>query len=253
MRAAGMLPQCYWCKQQSEQCEELYLQLAIKGHEHKIPRQPPSRLAEAESKLPASTLMVERARLAHASLPSNPSTTTLWREAQRAQGPAQGPAQAAQGPAQGPAVSTWQQEQQAVWQEQDPSYVTIQQQLWLTAAALGRPDPRDPGTCRHAVDSPDTPCPSCGKEMDPDPVASNSCTFEGGRLVGFYSTERVTVFSRTCTHCDHVAPFDGMGCGVVNMSNKVLFCEEVLRNYWHGFFQQKLLTMDAYFNTIQRK
>jgi hypothetical protein len=222
-------------------------------------------LGRSPAPTPAAASEYERARLAAECLSGAASDAALhWREAQRAAAAAA--AAASVDP--DPRVHAWRESQLAEWAGMPPGAADMQQRLWAARGALGE-------RCRHAVDEPaEAACPLCQSAMDPDPGACMSacmCAFAferqrapaclrlravgndarscaSSRLVGPRSSEAVAVYHRACTarDCGYSEPFDGLACGVANWSNQTLFCEELLRDYWNGFFQQMSMTINSY-------
>ena len=188
----------------------------------------------------------ETAALAH-TLAAEQAAVEAWRRRQRQQGQ---PGQQGQ------------QGQQQMWQ------------LWLALAACG-------SHCRHCVDeADDSQCPDCSGAMDADPGEGATCpdcpacltcltclttarppavtsgslaTTHPSRLLGERYSEPVLVYKRSCTGCKYARSYDGKAAGVLNYSNRTLFCEEVMRDYWNSFFVQKGLTIFSYHAELQAK
>lgn len=65
-------------------------------------------------------------------------------------------------------------------------------------------------------------------------------------LYGPAHSEVVRVYEQRCGQCQYARPFDGLSCGVVAYTAKTLFCEELLRGFYHDFFTQKSKTMASH-------
>ena len=101
-----------------------------------------------------------------------------------------------------------------------------------------------PKECCHCIPR-ETTCP-CGGSLEPR-IAWNK-----GHLYGSHRRMEVTVYKRECKACGFVVHYDGLDDGVYNYSDVTLFAEEVVRDFWNQFFDQKAWSIHGYFKFVRR-